>query len=325
MATQLNVVFMGTPEFAAVSLRYLVRRPKTNIIAVFTQPDRPQGRGRKMMPSPVKMVAQEVGLTVCQPTTLSSTDVGHQLRAFNPDFLLVAAYGLMLPRKILDIPRYNALNVHASLLPKYRGAAPIQRALANGESVTGISIMAMEPGLDCGPVLLQHVLPIAPDDTASSLHDKLAELGGKCLVNALDRLENHDYLFVPQEKDLASYAPKLHKEEGRIEWNLPAARVHDHIRAMHPWPGAFTYLNRPSVSAPLKITVFPGYVGPELEKDIAPGTITAGPEDTLYIACADRYYQIFQLKPSSRKPMSTAGFCCGYLPARSENGWGRFG
>jgi methionyl-tRNA formyltransferase len=260
-----------------------------------------------------------------QPSTLASGETEQQLQLLNPDFFLVAAYGLILPRKILSIPRYGALNVHASLLPKYRGAAPIQRALANGESITGISIMAMEPGLDCGPLLLQRVLPITLDDTASSLHDKLAELGGECLINALDRFENQDFVFVPQDEELATYAPKLNKEEGRIDWNLPADRVHNHIRAMHPWPGAFTYLNRSSVSGPLKINVFPGCIGLELEKETAPGTITVGPAETLYVACADRYYQIFQLKPSSRKPMSAAGFGCGYLPSRSENGWGRFG
>jgi methionyl-tRNA formyltransferase len=323
MAAQLNIVFMGTPEFAAVVLRHLAAHESTSIQAVYTQPDRPRGRGRKTVPPPVKVVAGEAGLQVRQPETLRDPEVEAGLRRIQPDLLVVAAYGLILPKAILDIPRLGALNVHASLLPKYRGAAPIQRALAAGEGVTGISIMRMEPGLDCGPVLLQRPLAIAPEDTAADLHDKLADLGGKALIQALDRLAAGDIVSVPQDEAQATYAPKLRKDEGRIDWNQPARRVHDHIRAMHPWPGAFTSLDLGPGGKGLKVHISPGHIREEPETALPPGSVVLGPEDTLLIACADRLYQVVSIKPESSRPMPASAFVCGYLSSRSEPGRAR--
>ncbi|MFO7803062.1 MAG: methionyl-tRNA formyltransferase [Desulfovermiculus sp.] len=317
MAGQLNVVFMGTPEFAATILGRLLHRPRTNIQAVITQPDREKGRGRKLSASPVKVAAEKAGLSLLQPPSLSGSKVQEKLLALAPDFLLVAAYGLILPPKILDIAHNGALNVHASLLPQYRGAAPIQRALVNGESVTGVSIMSMRPGLDCGPLLIQRALPIDLEDTAATLHDKLAELGGESLVQALDRFETQDIVSIPQDERHATYAPKLSKDEGKIDWNQPAQKVHDHIRAMHPWPGAFTEIQRGHSSEVLKIHIFPGQIGPQTLPGTLPGTIEQKENEVLYIACSDRYYLVQAVKPSSRRPMPASAFFCGYLASQN--------
>ncbi|MFW5900021.1 MAG: methionyl-tRNA formyltransferase [Desulfovermiculus sp.] len=318
MAGQLNVIFMGTPEFAATILGHLLHRPLTNIQTVITQPDRVRGRGRKLSASPVKIAAEKAGLSVWQPSRLSSQDVQEYLSSLAPDFLLVAAYGLILPSRILNIARYGALNVHASLLPKYRGAAPIQRALADGEPVTGISIMSMRPGLDCGPLLMQRALAIDLYDTAATLHDKLAQLGGECLIQTLNRFQELDIIAVPQDESQATYAPKLSKEEGRVIWNQPARKVHDHIRAMHPWPGAFTNIQLCSGSSPLTVHLFPGQIGSRIRPQTAPGTIEHKENDVLRIACSDRYYLIQTIKPSSRRAMSAASFSCGYLTSQNQ-------
>lgn len=318
MAGQLNVVFMGTPEFAATILGHLLNRPLTSIQAVITQPDRARGRGRKLSASPVKIAAEKAGLSVWQPPRLSGEEAQEHLSSLAPDFLLVAAYGLILPPQILDIAHYGALNVHASLLPKYRGAAPIQRALADGEPVTGVSIMSMRPGLDCGPLLMQRALAIDLEDTAATLHDKLAQLGGECLVQTLNRFQTRDIISVPQDESQATYAPKLSKEEGRINWNQPARKVHNHIRAMHPWPGAFTDVRRSPGSEPLKIHIFPGQIGPQTLPETAPGSIEHTENEVLRIACSDRYYLVQTIKPSSRRPMSAAAFSRGYLTSQNQ-------
>lgn len=314
---------MGTPDFAAVILGYLSQHPNTAIQTVVTQPDRPKGRGRKSAPSPVKSVAEEAGFPLWQPTSLRTPESQTFLRSLSPDLFIVAAYGLLLPPQILSIPGIESLNVHASLLPKYRGAAPIQRALAGGELVTGISIMAMRPGLDSGPLAVQRAIPIGLLDTAATLHDKLAHLGGRCLIDALDKMYDQRIMYVPQDESQATYAPKLSKDEGRINWRQPAHRVHNHIRSVHPWPGAFTHLESPTGENPSKVQVYPGQVGPQTPSNRPPGILEAGPGDTLRIACLDRYYIIDTVKPASRRPMSTSAFICGYLASRQ--GQDRFG
>jgi len=319
MAEHLNVVFMGTPDFAAVILKHLLFRSQTTISAVITQPDRPKGRGRKLTPSPVKLLAQQNSLNLWQPSTLSGPKEKEYLTSLAPDFLLVAAYGHILPSEILAIPGYDSLNVHASLLPKYRGAAPIQRSLANGEAVTGISIMCMRPGLDCGPLLLQRPIPIGPQDTAATVHDNLAQLGGQCLVHTLDRWQAQDLVPVPQDEGMVTYAPKLDKNEGRINWHQPARRVHNHIRAMHPWPGAFTELQPSPGGKKIKLHIFPGHIGPEIKADRHPGTVVRDNNTSLRIACLDRYYLVHTVKPASKSPMSSSAFICGYLGSPADN------
>jgi methionyl-tRNA formyltransferase len=312
--SRLKIVFLGTPDFAATVLRSLLTWPKARIVGVFTQPDRPVGRGKKIRPSPVKTLASDEGLTVFQPQSLNEPEALRQLQDLDPDVLVVAAYGLLLSSRVLDLAPFGALNVHASLLPKYRGAAPIQRALANGEPVTGITIMQMVPELDAGPILVQRALAIGIDDTAGTLHDELAELGGHCLVQALEGLLRNELVPVQQDPELVSYAPKLKKVDGIIDWSRPALEVHNHIRAMHPWPGACFDWPRPDGRGRVRVQVYPGRIGPEHGSSApVPGTVLEPLGEELPIACQDRTYLVQTLKPSSGRPMSAREFACGYM------------
>lgn len=307
-----KIVFFGTPDFATSILEALHLAEDIEILAVVTQPDRPCGRGQTCKPGPVKRYAMDQGYPILQPPSLSSVSATAQLARFHADFFVVAAYGLLLPQSILDIPRHGCLNVHASLLPRHRGASPIQAALLHGERVTGISIMRMVAALDAGPVLLQRALAIGMDDTAQTLHDQLAAMGGRMIVQAL-----HGYLqgrlrFMEQEHDLATYASKLTKEQGEINWRQSAWDVHNHIRAMHPWPGAFFHVALPSGETK-KITVHPGSIGSPVEQDIPSGTIIGLESDQLVIACSDRTYHTPKVHPAHAKVMDARAFACGYL------------
>jgi methionyl-tRNA formyltransferase len=229
----MNLIFAGTPAFAVPALEALMRAGH-RIRAVYTQPDRPAGRGRKLAASPVKQCAQTHGLEIRQPETISGEE--KTLRADVPDAMIVIAYGLLLPPPILAIPRHGCINVHASLLPRWRGAAPIPRAIEAGDSETGVSIMQMEAGLDTGPVLAEARTPIHATDTARTLHDRLALLGAETLVATLERLAHGGVTPQPQDNAGASYAKKLSKEEARLDWTRPAAVLHRQIRAFNPWP-----------------------------------------------------------------------------------------
>jgi methionyl-tRNA formyltransferase len=314
----LRVVFMGTPDFAAASLAALAAYPGCEVAGVYTQPDRPCGRGRECKPSPVKKLALERGFPVFQPVNFKSQEDIAALAALEPDVLAVAAYGLILPQAVLDIPRIAPLNVHASLLPRYRGAAPIQAAILNGDFVTGITIMRMEAGLDTGPMLLQRSLRIGHDEHAGDIHDQLAELGGMLLVETLERLGSGRIAEMPQDDALASYAPKLTKDDGRIDWTRPAQEVHNRIRAMHPWPGAF--FTWEGGRRPVRLTVMPGSIGRELAEGEEPGRIIGHEEaeGRLAIACADKVYLTPGVKPEGKKLLGAEEFCCGYLNACGE-------
>ena len=313
----MRAVYMGTPEFAATILRHVAEWGGCEIVGVYTQPDRPCGRGQTCKLSEVKELALELGLPVYQPLNFRNPDDVEQLRALRPDVLLVAAYGLILPLSVLNIPVHGAINVHASLLPRYRGAAPIQRAIMNGDPVTGISIMQMEQGLDTGPVLLQKALAIGISDTAGTLHDQLADLGGRMLVQALELLPVGGLRPKPQDNALATHAPKLTKPEGIVDWNLPAISVHARIRGVTPWPGAFFMMHRAG-HKPVRVSIEPGEIGPALESAAAPGTVLGLVDDKLAIATRDRVYYISTLRPASKKPMSAAAFHCGYLCSCEE-------
>lgn len=316
-AQELNpfrVAFFGTPDFAATILKSLITWPHADVVGVFTQPDKPGGRGKKIIAPPVKNLALESGLPVFQPQTLESPETLRDLQSLHPDLLVVAAFGMILSSRVLNLAPHGALNVHASLLPKYRGAAPIQRALANGEPVTGITIMQMVPELDAGPILLQRALAIGIDDTAGMLHDQLAALGGECLREALQGLQRHELVPVQQDPELVTYAPKLNKEDGRITWARPAMEVHNHIRAMHPWPGAFFSWPRPEDGKHIRLQVYPGRIGPEHEAPAPePGTLQGVQDEGLPIACLDRSYLVTTLKPASSRPLTAREFVCGYL------------
>lgn len=240
--SHLRIVFAGTPAFAAESLKALLQLCRHEVIAVYTQPDRPAGRGRELKPSPVKELALQQRLPVYQPASLRDPEAQAELAALAPDLMIVAAYGLILPKAVLDMPRLGCLNVHASLLPRWRGAAPIQRAILAGDTETGITIMQMDEGLDTGAMRYMERCPISSNDTGESLHDRLALLGGEALIAALELLETDELPSEVQNEADAVYAPKLSKDEARLNWNLSAAVLARAVRAYNPVPVAFTTL-----------------------------------------------------------------------------------
>ena len=239
MNHRLRIVFAGTPEFAVPALDAL-HAAGHEVVAVYTQPDRPAGRGRTLTASPVKRRALELRLPVEQPATLRSPEAAGRIAAYAPDLMVVVAYGLLLPQAVLDAPRLGCLNLHASLLPRWRGAAPIQRAVLAGDTRTGITIMVMEAGLDTGPALLVRPLEIGTDESAGSLHDRLAAAGAEAVVTAIDEWRSGRIAPIPQSAEGVTYAPKIRKEEGRIDWTRPAAEIARQVRAFNPWPVAET-------------------------------------------------------------------------------------
>ena len=234
-----NVVFMGSPEFALPVLRALITQYL--IIGVVTQPDKPAGRGQVMTPPPVKKLAIELNLPYIQPRRLREPEAKDQLKAWNPDLIVVAAFGQILRLEVLDLPRFGCINVHASLLPRWRGAAPIQAAIVNGDPFTGVTIMRMDPGVDTGPILSQHQIPIDPEDTTGTLSERLSVLGAELLLDTLPGYIRGELDPQPQDETLALRAPMLKKEDGELDFNQPAAVLERKVRAFNPWPGAFTY------------------------------------------------------------------------------------
>ena len=275
MTEPLRIVFAGTPEFAAEHLKALLDSPY-EIVAVYTQPDRPAGRGQKLMPSPVKQLALEHHIPVMQPPTLRAPEAQAELAALKPDLLVVVAYGLILPQVVLDIPRLGCINSHASLLPRWRGAAPIQRAIEAGDSESGVTVMRMEAGLDTGPMLLKSVTPISADDTGGSLHDRLAKLGPPAVIEAIAGLAAGTLQGEVQDDSLATYAHKLNKDEARIDWNRPAIELERVIRAFNPWPICHSTLNGEALKV-LAATL--------ADAQGEPGQILAASKDGLIVGC----------------------------------------
>lgn len=307
-----KIVFMGTPDFASTILESLVEWDGCEVIGAYTQPDRPCGRGHKVRCSVVKDVAVKHDIPVYQPLNFKDEKDVEELRALKPDFLVVAAYGLILPQSVLDIPAVMPINVHASLLPKYRGAAPIHRAVAAGDHATGITIMKMEAGLDTGPILVQKALGIAWDDFTGKIHDELAAMGGPLVMETLKRYEDRQLSIMEQDDSIATYAAKLSKEEGLIDWNFPVKEVHNKIRGMYPWPGAY-YFWTPEGKDPIRLVLSPGKPGDEEVGDHAPGTIVGEFDGMLGIACQDKIYFASKVKPAGKKEMDGKAFMCGYM------------
>ena len=300
----LRIVFAGTPEFAVPALQAADARRE--VVAVYTQPDRPAGRGRVLTPSPVKREAGTRGLVVRQPERLKDAAVQDALRALEPDLMIVVAYGLLLPQAVLDIPRFGCWNVHASLLPRWRGAAPIQRAIQAGDAETGVCLMQMEKGLDTGPVLLKLATAIAPQDTAGDLHDRLAQLGAQVITDGLGLLRA-GIRPVPQPQPEAgvTYAHKLDKAEAWLDWTRPAPQLADQVRAFNPWPVAEAEV----AGEKLRIHAATALA---LAHDQAPGTLLAAGREGIDIACGKGALRIRTLQRAGGKAITAAD----YLNAR---------
>ena len=299
----MRIIFMGTPEFAAVCLKALAKSPH-NVIAVVTQPDRPSGRGKKVDFSPVKEQAVALGISVFQPERIKKPDTVAFLAAFNADIFVVAAYGQILSQALLDLPKFGAINVHASLLPKYRGASPIQQAIAAGDDTTGITIMQMDKGMDTGDMLLKSTVSIDPQDTGGILHDKLCEAAAPALLRALDLIEAGQITHTPQDDAQATYAPLISKEMAQISWNRPSREIVNLIRAYNPIPGAYTKHNK----ALIKI-----WFAKVAEKHHGkPGEILlACPKNGIFVATADGAVNLLQLTPPGGKKMTSADYAKG--------------
>ncbi|NLY89575.1 MAG: methionyl-tRNA formyltransferase [Firmicutes bacterium] len=304
----MRVFFMGTPEFALISLERLCCSCH-RVIGVLTAPDRPQGRGLKVLPSPVKRFALENGLPIFQPSSLPDPDLLDFLNQEKPDAIIVVACGLKIPRVLLELPRYGCINLHASLLPKYRGASPIQAALLNGEKVTGVTTMKLDEGWDTGDLLLSREIPISSRDNFGSLHDRLAVEGAGLLVETLDLLEKGKITPVPQKEELATYARKLKKDDLILDWTAPSAKLLNQIRAFDPWPGARTYLD----GKLLKVwSAAPGRPRPDLTTAL-PGTTGEFRRDGcgLPVRTGDGVIELTELQLGGKKRLPVAKFLAG--------------
>ena len=317
-SSPLRVAFAGTPQFAVPALQ-AVLDSRHAVVGVLTQPDRPRGRGRQLTPSPVKQVAREHGLPVAQPSTLRDAAVYHDLMALAPDVMVVVAYGQILPRAVLQLPRLGCLNIHASLLPRWRGAAPIQRAILAGDASTGVTIMQMDEGLDTGPVLAMHPVPIGDRDTSASLHARLAALGAQALMEVLEALAGAGLVAQPQRTTGVSYARKIAKAEAHINWADPAVAISRQVRAFNPWPVAQTLFG----GEPLRIhdACAAAATAPVAA---APGTwlgLTSGAESAaLRVACGTGELLVAQLQRPGRQVVTAREFMNVAGPAA-----GRFG
>ncbi|RNC68108.1 MAG: methionyl-tRNA formyltransferase [Desulfuromonadales bacterium] len=297
----LRIIFMGTPEFACPTLHKLIDRGE-EVIAVVTQPDRPKGRGQKLVPPPVKVIAEEHGIPVLQPLKVRAPEVIAQIRVLNPDLIVVVAFGQILPQSLLDIPRYGCINIHASLLPRYRGAAPLNWCLVNGETETGITTMQMDAGLDTGDMLLKRAIPIDPDEDAQSLHDRLSLLGAETIDDTLDQLLAGTLTREKQDDTLTCYAPMLKKEDGLIDWSLEPQQIKNLVRGLTPWPGAYTLLDGKTLKL-CSVTVGEG--------SGAPGEILSADKKGISVACGSGSILVTELQLEGRKCLSATDFLAG--------------
>lgn len=308
MSSLPSLVFMGTPDFAVPSLRALAGAGFP-ILAVVTQPDRPRGRGHRLSPSPVKTAALELGLPVRQPERLDEPQVLAWLKELAPEAVAVVAFGQKIPSEILHLPPLGCVNVHASLLPRYRGAAPIQRAIMAGDRVSGITTMLMDEGWDTGPILLQEETALAPDETGGSLHDRLAQMGARLLVETLQRLQAGTLKPTPQDDRLATRAPKLREEEQLIDWSQPADVIERLVRALHPFPGAVTFhqgrrliIERAAVAAPPLAGSQPG----------EPGRVVLPGQGRLLVQTGRGILELLQLRPAGKASMAARDYLNGF-------------
>jgi methionyl-tRNA formyltransferase len=298
---------MGTAELSCTSLEALTRDEKFRVIAVVTQPDKPKGRDLKLTPSPVKILAEKMKLPVLQPLKARDEKFIGELRKLKPDLIIVVAYGQILPQTILDLPQFGCLNVHTSLLPKYRGAAPIQWAIADGETETGVTIMKMDASLDTGPILSIRRTPVLPTDDSQILHDRLAQFGAELLVEAIPNYIARKISPQPQPTEGSSYAAKIKKEDGRIDWNMSAEKIWNRLRAFTPWPGAFTFLKtepKPQMLKILKAEV--------VERSGNAGEILSADKTGIVVGCGQKALRILELQREGGRRMNVQEFLTGY-------------
>lgn len=300
----MKIVFMGTPDFAEGILEAIYSCGRHEIVACATQPDRPKGRGKDPAESPVKIFAKEHDIPVFQPAKIREAGEVARLKEYEADIYVVAAFGQILSKEILDIPRYGCINVHASLLPKYRGASPIQRAIADGETVTGVTIQQMNEGIDTGDIISSVTVPIAEDETGGSLFDKLCAAGSGLIVTTLGDIEEGSATFTPQDESKVSYAGMLKKEMGRIDFNEAASVIERKIRAYTPWPGGYTSLN----GRMLKIKGCSVVKG---QSEEMPGTVTDVNKDSMTVACAKDLLLITRVQAEGKKEMTVHDFLLG--------------
>ncbi|MDG6273864.1 methionyl-tRNA formyltransferase [Glaesserella parasuis] len=303
---KLNIIFAGTPDFAATHLQALLNS-EHNVIAVYTQPDKPAGRGKKLQASPVKQLAEAHHIPVYQPKSLRKEEAQAELQALNADVMVVVAYGLILPEAVLKAPKYGCLNVHGSLLPRWRGAAPIQRSIWAGDTETGVTIMQMDIGLDTGDMLHKVTTPILATETSASLYAKLAELAPPALLEVLNGLTSGQFKPEKQQDEQANYAEKLTKEEAKLDWNMTACQLERNIRAFNPTPMAYLTLMVNEVEE--RIKVYQAEVLPHQEKAV--GTVLAVDKNGIQIATQQGVLNIIQLQPAGKKPMSVQDFLNG--------------
>ena len=303
----LKIIFIGTAELSCASFELLARDERFSIAAVVTQPDKPKGRELKLTPSPVKILAEQLNLPVLQPLKARDAQFIASLRALQPDLMAVVAYGQFLPQAILDVPPHGCLNVHTSILPKYRGAAPIQWAIADGNAETGVTIMRMDAGLDTGPMLAVRRTPILPADDSQTLHDRLARLGAELLVETIPDYVAGKITPQPQPAEGSTYAAKIKKEDGQIDWRRPAIQSLNRLRAFTPWPGAFAFLQTESKPYLLKI-----WKAEVVEKSGAAGAVLSADKTGIVVGCGENALRILELQREGGKRLPTAQFLAGF-------------
>ena len=307
----MKILFLGTPQFAAPTLQRLHQSSHT-VIAVVTQPDRPRGRGQRTMPSRIKQLAESYGITVLQPENLKDSKIAGQLAALNADLGVVVAYGKILPQKLLNVPHMGMLNVHASLLPKYRGAAPIQRATIAGEKETGITIIKLVREMDAGPILLTRTRPLGPDETSDDIEGDLATIGADVLIEAINALQQGKVSLREQDHEQATLAPRLTKRDGAINWNAPATEIHNQVRGLHPWPHAYTYLEKHRYVI-LRTSVKESTTSSSTLDRARPGTVIEARGEILDVeAGLGTVIRILEIQPEGKRRQSAQAFLAGH-------------
>jgi len=310
----MKIIFMGSPDFAVPCLEELLKSPH-DLAAVVTQPDRPKGRGKKLTPTPVKEIALKKGIPILQPEKVNSPEFIKLIKEAKPDLIVVVAFGQILKPELLDIPFFGCINVHASLLPQYRGAAPIHWAIINGEKETGVTTMFLDPGMDTGDMILKETVAIGPDDNVGLLHDRLASAGARVLRETIGLLEAGQIIRIPQKQEEATYAPPLKREHEMIHWDKNAKEIHDQVRGMNPWPGAYTILNG------TRLKIWETCLHEDQGRGVPGQVLEVGRNHGILVRCQSGSLWLTEVQPQGSRRMAGDAFARGY---RVEKG-GRFG